>query len=345
MPALKLLLAKFTLFVAAVTSLFHFGGTQNSNNLQQPKTFSDPLAIETLRQGNYPGSEVAFEETLPPGSNYKRFIVSFYSDGLKEYAYVAIPNTKTPFGGHALIIFNHGYQIPRLYTPDGNYIAYMDALAKAGYIIFKPDFRGNGKSEGSPTSSYFSPDYIVDDLNAISSAKELKDPATGLKIVNPKKIGMWGHSMGGQISLKTSEISPDLKAVVLWGGVVGSINDIIYNWQDKVSYKPAAEDLYLRNLGLSSLLLKYGTPSENPDFWNAVDPTTNLKYITAPFQIHVGEADTQVPISFSESLYSKLTDLGKSAEFYSYPGANHDINQSFSLAMQRTIDFFNKYLR
>ena len=297
-----------------------------------------PLSIKYMRSQSYPGSDIKIEQTLPSGSNYERFIASYFSDGLKQYAYLTIPKTIKPVGGFSVIVFNHGYQIPRLYTPEGNYIPHMDALAKAGYVIFKPDYRGNGKSEGQPGSTYFSPNYAVDDLNAISSIK--KYPG-----VNPNKIGLWGHSMGGNISLRVSEISSDIKAVVVWGAVVSDYNDIIYNWQDKVTYKPNAEDLYLRNLGLSSILATKGNPSQNPDFWKGIDPTYNLNYIKSPFQIHVGLSDNQVPPSFSKNLYDKLKVEKKYAEYYEYPGANHDINQSFSLAMKRTIEFFDKYLK
>lgn len=299
---------------------------------------TSPLSISYMRSQSYPGSNIEIEETLSSGSNYSRYIASFVSDGLKQYAYLTVPKTKKPAKGFPVIIFNHGYQIPKLYTPEGNYISYMDALAKAGYIIFKPDFRGNGKSQGAPGSSYFSPNYAIDDLNAISSIKKFTD-------TNSNKIGIWGHSMGGQISLRVSEISPDIKAVVIWGGVVGNYNDIIYNWADKVTYKPEAEDFYLRNLGLSVLLAANGTPTQNPNFWKGVDPTYNLNFLKAPVQIHVGLEDNQVPPSFSKSLYTTMVSSKKTVEYYEYPGANHDINQSFSLAMRRTILFFDKYLK
>ncbi len=298
----------------------------------------NPLNIAYMRAQSYPGSDIKIEETLSPGGNYSRYIASFTSDGLKEYAYLTVPKTNKPLGGFPVIIFNHGYQIPKLYTPEGNYIAYMDAIAKAGYIIFKPDYRGNGKSQGAPGSTYFSANYAIDDLNAISSIKKFAD-------ANPNKIGVWGHSMGGNISLRVSEVSKDIKAVVIWGGVVGSYNDILYNWQNRVSYKPNALDLSLRKLGSQNLLDTYGTPAQNPDFWNSIDPTFNLNYVNAPFQIHVGLADTQVPPDFSKSFYDKLVSSKKYAEYYEYPGANHDINQGFNEAMQRTISFFDKYLK
>jgi dipeptidyl aminopeptidase/acylaminoacyl peptidase len=325
------------LIIAALLGVIYLG---------LPKTLPSPVAtpvnspmnITFMRSRTYPGSDIKIEQTLSPGSNYNRYITSFISDGLKEYAYLTVPKSQKPAKGFPVIIFNHGYQIPALYTPEGNYIAYMDAIAKAGYIIFKPDYRGNGKSEGQPGSTYYSPNYTIDDMNAIASIKKYPD-------ANPNKIGLWGHSMGGNITLRVSEISPDIKAAVIWGGVVADYNDIIYNWADKVSYKPAPEDLYLRNLGLSTLLATNGTPSQNPDFWNSIDPTFNLNYIKVPIQIHVGLSDPQVPPSFSKSLYDKLISSKKYAEYYEYPGANHDIAQGFSLAMQRTIQFFDKYLK
>lgn len=306
--------------------------------LLKPQPPVDPLSLQFMRSQSYPGSDIKIEEKLSPGSNYNRYIVSFNSDGLNEFALMTVPNGTKPSGGFPVIIFNHGYITPEKYTPDGNYIAYVDAISKAGYIVFKPDYRGNGKSEGTPGSTYFSPNYAIDDLNAIASIKKYPD-------ADPNKIGIWGHSMGGNITLRVSEISSDIKTAVIWGGVVGSYNDIIYNWQNRVSYKPVAEDLYLRNLGLSDLLAKNGNPSQNPNFWNSIDPISNLNFITSPFQIHVGLADPQVPPDFSKGLFDKLTSQGKFAEYFEYPGANHDINQSFDLAMERTIEFFNHYLK
>jgi dipeptidyl aminopeptidase/acylaminoacyl peptidase len=260
------------------------------------------------------------------------------SDGLKIYALLLIPNLAKPVDGFPVIILNHGYIIPEKYTPDGNYIAYADAFAKNGYVVFKPNYRGNGKSEGRPTSSYFSPDYIIDDLNAIASIKKYPE-------VNSERIGIWGHSMGGYITLKALVISKGIKAAVIWSGVTAPIADIIYNWQSKVTYKPDAEDLRLRNQNKDLLLKTYGTPVENPTFWNSIDPNNYLIDIVAPVQIDVGLADTQVPSDFSKELYNSLKSYKKTVEYFEYTNANHDINEGFVEAMKNTITFFDRYLK
>jgi len=41
--------------------------------------------------------------------------------------------------------------------------------------VLEFDYRGNGKSEGSPEGAYYSPAYAVDDLNALTSIKKYKD--------------------------------------------------------------------------------------------------------------------------------------------------------------------------
>ncbi len=302
------------------------------------KSKTNSLSMEDLKKGKYPGSDIKVEETLTSEKAYNRYIVSYYSQSLKLFALLLVPNTTKPQNGFPVIILNHGYIIPDKYTPEGNYIPYYDAFANAGYIVFKPDYRGHGKSQGFPTSAYYSSDYVVDTLNAISSIK--KYPG-----VDPAGIGIWGHSMGGNISLKVVEISDDVKALSIWSGVVAPIDDIIYNWQKRVSYKPDPLDFELRNDNLDILLQKYGTPSENPEFWDKIDPNYYLSGINIPVQIHVGLADTQVPSDFSKGLYERLNKFGKNAEYFEYEGANHDINQSFDKAMQKTIEFFDLYLK
>ena len=172
----------------------------------------NPLTIAALRQRSYPGSDIQVEQTLDPGINYDRFIVSYRSEGLKIFALMNVPRGQKPASGWPVIIFNHGYIPPLAYTSTGNYVAHVDILSRAGYIVLKPDYRGNGKSEGVARSPYGTPDYIVDDLNAVASIKRYPG-------ADPQRIGMWGHSMGGHITLGAMVISTDIKAGVIWAGV------------------------------------------------------------------------------------------------------------------------------
>ncbi len=339
------------IFILILITLSVFIWIKNSNkasvfthNIQkavsQPSMVKDlnPLSIEAMRNKKYPGSDLVIEQTLTPGSNYSRYIASYKSDGLKIYGLLTVPQGDKPKNGWPVIIFNHGYIPPLEYRTTERYIAYTDAFSKNGYILFKPDFRGNGQSEGQPEGTYYSPAYTTDALNALSSVKKYKG-------ANSEKIGMWGHSMGGNITLRSLVVNTkDVKAAVIWGGVVGSYIDIL-NWHDP-SYHPSAYELSLRNKHREEFTKRYGTPATNPDFWNSIDPTNFLSDIQTPIQLHHGESDEEVPLNFATELRDKLQKAGKPIDLYSYPGADHNISSpNFEIAMQRSITFFDKYLK
>lgn len=298
----------------------------------------DPMSIEVLRNRSFPGSEIKIEETLADGSNYHQYLTSYQSDGLKIYALLTVPSDTKPRDGWPVILFNHGYIAPEVYRTTERYVAYVDAFASRGYIVFKLDYRGNGLSEGIPEGAYYSPAYTIDDLNALSSIKKYRD-------ANANKIGVWGHSMGGNIALRDLVVVKDIKAAVIWGGVVGSYDDLMNNWQRRVSYRPSTRELALRNNKRQNLVAKYGTPKANPDFWNQIDPTAFVKDIQTPVQLHSGGLDEEVPPAFSIALEKKLKSAGKTVEYFEYPGSDHNITQGFNLAMERSVGFFDKYLK
>lgn len=311
-----------------------------SHSLPQrtPTPALPPLAIASLRSRTYPGSVLHMEQTLPDGANYHQYIVSYQSDGLTIHALLTVPLIKKPSGGFPAILFNHGYIAPSAYQTaplSGQYAAYVDALAKEGYVVLKPDYRGNGTSEGQPAQIYISPGYVIDDLNALSSLKEYG-------AVNPERIGVWGHSMGGLITLYDLVITKDLKAAVIWSGVVGSFPEILSWWPNR--HNIAGNDLTTRQ-ALQQLLQQVGSPAANPSYWNSVDPSNFIQDITVPVQIHVGLADQTVPPDFSLSLAKRLKDNGKSVQLYMYPGDDHNISQNFDQAFARTIQFFNSVLK
>ncbi|MBI3485548.1 alpha/beta fold hydrolase [Candidatus Daviesbacteria bacterium] len=301
-----------------------------------------------MRTKNYPGSSLKIEQTLADGSNYHQYIASYLSDGLKIYGLLTVPLGDKPEQGWPVIIFNHGYIPPEVYKTTERYVAYVDYFAKNGYIVFKPDYRGNGSSEGSPEGAYYSPAYTSDVLNALVSLKKYPD-------ANPEKIGMWGHSMGGNITLRSLIVDPKdtskssccaIKAAVIWGGVVGTYDDLMNNWTRRVPFVPSQRQLALRNRSRADLIQKYGSIKDNPDFWHSIDPNYFLADISAPVQLEVGLADEEVPWQWSQNLATKLKSLNKTVEFFSYPEENHNISgPSFNIAIQHSLDFFDKYLK
>ncbi|MCC7118566.1 MAG: S9 family peptidase [Anaerolineales bacterium] len=295
-----------------------------------------PMSITALRNGKYPGSEIAIVKELESGSNYRRYYAYYLSEGLKIYALLTIPNGEAPKGGFPAIVFNHGYIPPNEYRTTERYVAYVDELAKAGYVVFRIDYRGHDQSAGEASGAYGDPGYEVDVLNAIASIKKLPE-------VNPEKIGLWGHSMGGYLTLRAMVISKDIKAGVIWAGVVASYPDLLYNWNRTGAFTPSPSS---RGVGWRTAWLEqFGAPEQNPAFWDSISATSYLADLSGPLQLHHGSADEDVPVEFSIRLAELARAAGQTADLYIYDGDNHNISKNFSTAMQKTIEFFNLHLK
>ena len=296
----------------------------------------NPLSVPYIREQAYPGSDIVIEQKLQPGANYQRYRASYLSEGLKQYALLTVPNGTPPATGWPAIIFNHGYIPPEQYRTTERYVAYVDGFARNGYVVFRPDYRGHDQSEGNASGGYGSPDYTIDVLNALSSVKQYA-------AVDPERIGMWGHSMGGHITLRSMVTTQDIKAGVIWAGVVASYPDLMSRWRRPV---PASVPTRARRWR-DDFVAQYGSPESNPAFWASISPSSYLADLSGPLQLHHGTADESVPTEFSQSLYEQAQEakLSIPVEYYEYPGDNHNLSKSFNTAMQRSIAFFDKYVK
>ncbi len=299
----------------------------------------NPLMIEVMRQGEYPGSDIVVEQVLQPGSNYQRYLASYLSEGLKIYALLTVPNGEKPATGWPAVIFNHGYIPPAQYRTTERYIAYVDAFARSGYIVFRPDYRGHGNSEGEAEGGYGSPGYTIDVLNAVGSVKRYAD-------ADANRIGMWGHSMGGHITLRAMVSTPDIKAGVIWAGVIASYPDMMNNWR-RPSSAPPLNIPERQRRWRQELTEMYGTPEENPAFWATISPASYLADLSGPVQLHHGTGDVEVPVEFSRNVYQQAQDEGISmpVEYFEYSGDNHNLSNNLGLALQRSVEFFDRYVK
>jgi dipeptidyl aminopeptidase/acylaminoacyl peptidase len=287
-----------------------------------------------MRQGSYPGSDIVTVSELAAGNNYRRYYVYYLSQGLKIYALLTIPNGAMPAGGWPGIVFNHGFIPPAIYRTTERYIAYVDRLAASGYVVFRIDYRGHDRSEGVAQGAYGDPGYEVDVLNAVSSLRRFPQ-------VNPDKVGMWGHSMGGYLTLRAMVIDPHIKAGVIWSGVVASYPDLLYKWHLAQVATPVPNARGWRN----EWLQQFGAPDQNPAFWAAASANSYLADLSGPLQLHHSTTDPEVPLAFSQTLAGQVQSAGGTVELYTYQNDDHNLSLYFNLAMQRTIAFFDRYLK
>ena len=288
-----------------------------------------------MRAGSYPGSDIILEKELAQGANYHRYYASYLSDGLKIYGLLTIPSGNPPPGGWPTIVFNHGYIPPQVYKTTQRYIAYVDRLAQSGYIVYKIDYRGHDQSEGTARGAYGDPGYEDDVLNALASLERFPQ-------ANPHKIGMWGHSMGGFLTLRAMVISKDIKAGVIWSGVVGSYADLISKWHHS---SPAPTPAPNARGYHGEWTAEFGTPDQNPAFWDSVSATAFLSDLSGPLELHASLTDEEVPAEFSVNLAGNGRTAGRDVTLYLYQNDDHNLSKNFITAMDRTIAFFNQNLK
>ncbi|MXV22005.1 alpha/beta hydrolase family protein, partial [Deinococcus xianganensis] len=217
------------------------------------------------------------------------------------------------------IVFNHGYIPPAEYRTTERYVAYQDAFARAGFVTLKSDYRGHGSSEGEARGGYNDPGYTVDVLNAAASLR--RDPR-----VNPDRLGLWGHSMGGQLSLKAMIVDPRLKAASLWAGVIASYDVLSTDWNPPPGEPRTLDALNRRYLRLLS-------------------PNAYLRELNGrPIQLHHGTNDADVPYSFQKNLADDLRNAGQGVEAYRYEGDDHNLSRNLRTALNRSVQFFRDNL-
>ncbi len=313
---------------------------------ENTKGYQSPISIEYLRSLNIKGSDLKIEQTLSDGSNYKKYIASYVSEGFKIYGLLTVPKAEMPEGGFSAVIFNHGYIPPTQYVTTEKYVAYVDYLARNGFVVFKIDMRGHGKSEGLATGSYFSNGYTIDVISALKSLQ--KDTR-----INPQKIGIWGHSMSGNLILRSMLVNEDIKASVIWAGAVYSyedfaqygISDNSYMRRPQMTQQVEESVNRERSEEVQNLRERSQQVDFTNEFWKSISLTQNLKYLNAPIQLHHSINDDVVNVGYSRDLKTSMENAGKQVELFEYKGGGHNVDSPyFEQAMQRTVEFFKKNL-
>ena len=296
--------------------------------------------IEGLRQRTYPGGTIRIRETLTQTTHYTRYYIDYPSDGLTITGIMQVPRGIGPF---PVIILNHGYIPQERYWSGADTWGAAGYLNRHGYLTIAPDFRSWGESDTA--NSFFSTGQLIDTLNLVSSLHSLPN-------VDLTRIGMWGHSMGGGITLKALTIDRRIKAAVLYAPVSAKEGEILDRWGPgctadqpfPLADKCGGAEILVQDVD-GRTLWAYADAINNQPLLERMSAGNYLSDISVPVQIHIGNADTVTPPRWSEDIRDALQAAGKNVEYFAYPDQGHLFQgESHWRFMQRVTDFFDRHL-
>lgn len=290
------------------------------------------LTIPYLRSREY-SSELGELDQAMETNSYTGYLTSYDSDGLKINGLLTIPKEDPPEGGFPAVVFVHGYIPPTLYRTLENYNSYVEYFASRGIVVFKIDLRGHAESEGEAGGAYYSGDYVIDVLNAYSALQNFDR-------VNPERIGLWGHSMAGNVVFRAMTVNQNIPKVVIWAGAVYSYQDFAEFRINDDSYRPPGANTERRRKR-DELFNMYGEFISDSSFWQQVPATNYLDGVKGAVQIHHAVNDDVVDVGYSRNLMEILAMSQIAHELFEYQSGGHNITGgSFSQAMQRSAQFF-----
>jgi dipeptidyl-peptidase-4 len=246
------------------------------------------------------------------------FITVKSRDGVELNASIIKPPDFNPQKKYPVLVYTYGgphAQVVRNAWGGANFL-WHELMAQKGYIIFSLDNRGSaGRGHAFETPLHFR-----------MGAQELSDQRDGaqylksLSYVDANRIGIWGWSYGGHMTLHAMfEAGDDFKA----GFAGGPVTDWRY-------YDTIYTERYL------------GLPQKNEKGYQDSSPVKYAAQLKGKLLIAHGTGDDNVHFANTLSVINDLIEAGKYVEVLAFPGRGHGVSDppARRVLMQRVTRFF-----
>ena len=212
----------------------------------------------------------------------------------------------------------HSQVVRKVWTRHDLWHAYM---ASQGYLVFSIDNRGSA-GRGKAWE-----EHVLKRLGAV----ELEDQLAGLDYlktlpyVDGDRIGIWGWSYGGTMTLNAMFKAPD---VFKAGVSVAPVSD----WR---LYDTIYTERYMKR------------PQDNETGYKEAAAITHAPGLKNELLLMHGDADDNVHVQNSIALVRALIDAGKDFDFMVYPQKEHGIAGSADRThlYRKMTEFFDRHLK
>jgi dipeptidyl-peptidase-4 len=314
----------------SITRITREAGTHSVAISPAANTFVDTFstAIIPPRQDLYrmDGSRAAIinENKVPELAEYHISPVEFSStsasDGTKLYLRIMKPPNFDPARKYPVLIFTYGGPHAQVVTNAWDpSLLWDESVAAKGYIIFSLDNRGSygrGHAFETPVYHQFGKVELEDQLAGVKYLKSLG-------YVDGSRIGIWGWSYGGYMTLYSLFNAPD---VFKAGIAVAPVSD----WK---LYDTIYTERYM------------GTPQNNADGYKNSSPVNQASRLKGRLMLAHGTGDDNVHFANTSEVINQLIEGGHyPARLMIFPGRGHPIGdppariQLFDGIMQFILD-------
>ncbi|HED66015.1 MAG TPA: S9 family peptidase [Planctomycetes bacterium] len=226
------------------------------------------------------------------------------ADGRTIYAHVFVPpgvDLADPGPARATIVFVHGagylQNVTDSMTRYPLNLMFHSRLARMGYPVVDVDYRGSAGygRDFRGDVQYHLGGKDLDDIQAVV------DHLADIGLVDPERVGIYGGSYGGFMTMMALFTAPERWAV---GAALRSVTD----WR---TYHP----FYTQP--------RLGRPSTHPEAYRRSSPIDLVDGLDDPLLILHGMVDQNVFAQDSIRLIEKLIDRGKEFDAMLYPSQGH----------------------
>ena len=250
--------------------------------------------------------------------------ITWKSDGFDVQGWLTGPLNPEPGKKYPMIVLVHGGPSSAV-QPTYMWKGTTNDLVQHGFYVFQANPRGSfGQGEAFTRANV--KDFGGGDLRDILAGV---DAVEKVAPVDDRRLGVYGHSYGGYMTMWTVTHSDRFKAGVAGAGIA--------NW---VSY-------YGQN-GIDQWMVPFfgSTAYDDASVYDRLSPIRYIKAAKTPTFIYVGERDVECPPAQSLEFHHGLDAVGVPNSLVIYAGEGHGIREAEHKEdlKRRILGWFDKYL-
>ena len=224
--------------------------------------------------------------------------------GVQLDGWLLKPADFDPARKYPLVFFVYGEPAQQIARDrfDGLLFLYHLLLAQQGYLVACVDNRGTPCPRGRDwrRAAYRKIGTLASADQAAAARELLKRP-----YIDASRIGVWGSSGGGSLTLSLLFRYPDLYRT---GMAIASVPDMRL-------YDTIYQERYM------------GLPQENAEDYKQGSPITHAEGLKGNLLLVHGSGDDNVHAQGMEKLVDRLIELNKPFTMMSYPNRTHDLSE------------------